>query len=67
MDGGIEQNPAYGTARALTYAEYAPLGDAPTLTLTGPAKWSKSSRRRYPKRVGVVAWCKEGVISRKLA
>ena len=34
MDGGIEQNPAYGTARPFTYAECVVIADAATLLLT---------------------------------
>jgi hypothetical protein len=38
MDGGIEQNPAYGTARTLIYAEYVCAREVLTLifTLTYP-------------------------------
>jgi hypothetical protein len=34
MDGGIEQNPAYGTAQAFIYADYDSSSDVLTLTHT---------------------------------
>jgi hypothetical protein len=45
MDGGIEQNPAYGTARTFIYAEYEHQVGCLTLvlTLTGSEYWLSGS------------------------